>query len=115
MTGRIAGCVAALVLLAWSAAALAQEAYPTKPVRLLVPYPAGGAVDIVGRTLGDELARRWGPDRRDREPPGAGGTIRHAGGGDLGAGRLYSDTDRRGPVRSARISIPSSRMTRSTI
>jgi tripartite-type tricarboxylate transporter receptor subunit TctC len=75
MRGRIAGCVAALVLLAWSALTLAEEAYPSRPVRLLVPYPAGGAVDIVARTLGDELTRRWGQSVVIENRPGAGGTI----------------------------------------
>jgi tripartite-type tricarboxylate transporter receptor subunit TctC len=75
MIGRIAGCVAALVLLAWSGLALADEAYPSRPVRLLVPYPAGGAVDIVARTLGDELTRRWGQSVVIENRPGAGGTI----------------------------------------
>jgi tripartite-type tricarboxylate transporter receptor subunit TctC len=37
--------------------ALAQQGFPTKPVRLLIPYPPGGAVDILGRTLGDELSK----------------------------------------------------------
>src|ERR1700681_4924551 len=75
MTRRIAGCIAALALLAWSALALAEEAYPSKPVRLLVPFPAGGAVDIVARTLGDELTRRWGQSVVIENRPGAGGTI----------------------------------------
>jgi tripartite-type tricarboxylate transporter receptor subunit TctC len=75
MRGRIAGCVAALVLLAWSGFTLAEEAYPSRPVRLLVPYPAGGAVDIVARTLGDELTRRWGQSVVIENRPGAGGTI----------------------------------------
>src|SRR4030088_661939 len=75
MIGRIAGCVAALVLLAWSGLALADEAYPSRPVRLLVPFPAGGAVDIVARTLGDELTRRWGQSVVIENRPGAGGTI----------------------------------------
>jgi tripartite-type tricarboxylate transporter receptor subunit TctC len=75
MIRRIAGCVAGVALLAWSALALAEEAYPSKPVRLLVPYPAGGAVDIVGRTLGDELGKRWGQTVIIENRPGAGGTI----------------------------------------
>ncbi|MEW6333010.1 MAG: hypothetical protein AB1558_01960 [Thermodesulfobacteriota bacterium] len=41
--------------------ASAQQGFPTKPVRLLIPYAAGGAVDILGRTLGDELSKKWGP------------------------------------------------------
>src|SRR3954469_17973870 len=47
-------------LLASGVAVRAQEAFPTKQVHLFVPFPPGGAVDIVGRTIGDELTRRWG-------------------------------------------------------
>ena len=50
-------------------------AYPTKPVRILVPFPAGGAVDIVARTLGDELGKRWGQSVVIENRPGAGGTL----------------------------------------
>src|ERR1700736_3333120 len=56
-------------------AAPPQEVCPSRPVRLLVPFPAGGAVDIVARTLGDELARRWGQSVIIENRPGAGGTI----------------------------------------
>ena len=56
-------------------AALAQSAYPSKPVHIFVPYPPGGAVDIVTRTLGDELAKRWGQSVVIENRPGAGGVI----------------------------------------
>jgi tripartite-type tricarboxylate transporter receptor subunit TctC len=67
--------ISAVSLLAWSGAALTQEAFPSKPVHLFVPFPPGGAVDIVGRTLGDELTRRWGQTVIIENRPGAGGTI----------------------------------------
>src|SRR5262245_8354761 len=79
MTRPIAIFVAGLALLAWGATAVAQDAdrgtFPTKPVRLLVPFPPGGAVDIVARTLGDELTRRWGQQVVIENRPGAGGVI----------------------------------------
>jgi tripartite-type tricarboxylate transporter receptor subunit TctC len=53
----------------------AQSAYPSRPVHLFVPYPPGGAVDIVGRTLGDELSKRWGQPVVIENRPGAGGVI----------------------------------------
>ena len=56
-------------------AAFAQQGFPSKPVRLLIPYPAGGAVDILGRTLGDELSKRWGQPVIIENRTGAGGTI----------------------------------------
>ncbi len=67
--------VAGILSLALTGAALAQEAFPSRSVRLLVPYPAGGAVDIIGRTLGDELGRRWGHTVVIENRPGAGGVI----------------------------------------
>jgi tripartite-type tricarboxylate transporter receptor subunit TctC len=75
MTGRIAALAAALALLAWSGSGCAQDTYPSKPVRLLVPFPAGGAVDIVARTIGDDLAKRWGQPVVIENRPGAGGVI----------------------------------------
>jgi tripartite-type tricarboxylate transporter receptor subunit TctC len=62
-------------LLICSTSALAQQSFPTKPVRLLIPYPPGGAVDILGRTLGDELSKRWGQPVVIENRSGAGGTI----------------------------------------
>jgi tripartite-type tricarboxylate transporter receptor subunit TctC len=62
-------------LLALGAAAAAQGAFPAKAVHILVPYPPGGGVDLVARTLGDELARRWGHSVIVENRPGAGGTI----------------------------------------
>jgi tripartite-type tricarboxylate transporter receptor subunit TctC len=55
--------------------ACAQDTYPSKPVHLLVPFPPGGAVDIVARTLSDELSKRWGQAIVVENRPGAGGTI----------------------------------------
>jgi tripartite-type tricarboxylate transporter receptor subunit TctC len=51
--------VVALAALAIAGPAVAQE-YPTKPVRILVPYPPGGASDVTARILADKLSKRWG-------------------------------------------------------
>lgn len=68
--------IAALVLVfAFGTAASAQQGFPSKQVHLYIPYPAGGAVDILGRTLGDELSKRWGQPVIIENRPGAGGTI----------------------------------------
>jgi tripartite-type tricarboxylate transporter receptor subunit TctC len=64
-----------IAVLAGGAAAHAQDAYPSRPVRILVPYPAGGAVDIVSRTLGDELSKQWNQPVVVENRPGAGGVI----------------------------------------
>ena len=62
-------------LMVCGTAAFAQQSFPSKPVRLLIPYAAGGAVDILGRTLGDELSKKWGQPVIIENRTGAGGTI----------------------------------------
>ncbi len=48
----------ALLVVAGSAPAFAQ--YPTKPVRIVVPYPPGGGADTLGRPLAQKLTEKWG-------------------------------------------------------
>ncbi|MFO1284854.1 MAG: tripartite tricarboxylate transporter substrate binding protein [Burkholderiales bacterium] len=51
----------ALAAAAFSASfAAAAQDYPTKPVKILVPYPPGGASDVTARVLADKLTKRWG-------------------------------------------------------
>jgi tripartite-type tricarboxylate transporter receptor subunit TctC len=57
------------------ALASAQETFPSRPVHIFVPFPPGGAVDIVARTLGDQLSMRWGKGVVIENRPGAGGVI----------------------------------------
>src|SRR5580704_4790484 len=75
MALRIRALAALAALFFSGGAALAQGAFPSRPVHLLVPFPPGGAVDIVARTLGDELSKRWGQPIVVENRPGAGGTI----------------------------------------
>jgi len=66
--------VAGFALLALAAGATAQT-YPSKPVRIVVPYAAGGAVDIVARALGQELGKRFGQNVLIENRVGAGSNI----------------------------------------
>jgi len=51
--------LAVAALSAWPVAALSQS-YPSKPIRLIVPFPAGGGVDYIGRIVGKGLSERLG-------------------------------------------------------
>ena len=53
----------------------AAEVFPTRPIRLIVPYPAGGGTDIVGRVLGQKLHESLGQPVVIDNRGGAGGTI----------------------------------------
>jgi tripartite-type tricarboxylate transporter receptor subunit TctC len=65
-------CGVAMLL---SAAADAQDTYPSRPIKLIVPYPAGGGTDIVGRILGQRLHESVGQPIVIDNRGGAGGTL----------------------------------------
>lgn len=54
---------------------LAQGAYPSKPIRMIVPFTAGSVTDIVARTVADTMSRSMGQPIVIENKPGAGGTI----------------------------------------
>lgn len=71
---RLAASVLCVVLGLYAGDALAQG-YPTKPIRIVVPFPAGGAVDTVARTIGQKLTEAWKQQMVVENRAGAGGNI----------------------------------------
>ena len=75
MAGRFAMAAFAAVLSTMAGAALAQPAFPSKLIHIFVPYAAGGAVDVLTRTLGEAVSKQWGQPVVVENRPGAGGVI----------------------------------------
>ncbi|MDB5487680.1 MAG: hypothetical protein JWQ58_1395 [Reyranella sp.] len=70
-----AGVLAAPAVLTTSSSSWAQAAFPNKPIRIVVPYPAGGQTDGIARSYGDFLGRKLGTSVVVENKGGAGGTI----------------------------------------
>lgn len=79
MIKRLMSVFAAFALAAATTAGA--ETWPSKPVRMIVPFPAGGATDVVARLLSQKLAEVWGQSVVVENRSGAGGNI----GGDAAA------------------------------
>jgi tripartite-type tricarboxylate transporter receptor subunit TctC len=76
--GRWASRLFALAALLTSAAALAQaptQSYPNRALKFIVPYPAGGSTDIIGRMLAGRLSEAWGQPVVVENRTGASGII----------------------------------------
>ena len=58
-----------------AAGASAQSAWPTKPIRMIVPFTAGSVTDIIGRTVAESMSKGLGQTIVIENKPGAGGTI----------------------------------------
>src|SRR5207249_6779482 len=67
--------LAALTVLLPTEASRAQDAYPTRLVRIVVPYPAGGGTDTLARLLAEQLSRKWGQTAIVENIGGAAGNI----------------------------------------
>jgi tripartite-type tricarboxylate transporter receptor subunit TctC len=68
--------MAAIAAVVFAAAGVASaQPFPSKPVHILVPYPAGGGVDVLTRTLADVVSKQWGQSIVVENRPGAGGVI----------------------------------------
>ena len=71
---KLAKLAAAIVLGTCPAVSFAQ-AYPVKPIRLIVPFPPGGGVDFIGRIVGQKLAERLGQQVAIDNRSGANGIV----------------------------------------
>jgi tripartite-type tricarboxylate transporter receptor subunit TctC len=80
IAGR-ASLTLALMLSAAIAPAALGQAYPSKPIHLIVPFAPGGSSDILARAIGNELNKAWGQAVIIENVPGAGGSV----GGDKAA------------------------------
>jgi tripartite-type tricarboxylate transporter receptor subunit TctC len=72
---RMLPCGIALALIAMACGAQAQQAYPSKPVRVISPAPAGGNADAVARTIAERLSAALGQPFVVENKPGAAGNI----------------------------------------
>src|SRR6478752_7258869 len=76
MKKRVALAVlAAAIVGSYSSASLAQADYPNKPVKVIVPFPAGGTSDVMGRLIAEELSKQLKQPFIVDNKGGAGGAI----------------------------------------
>ena len=68
-------CLLAIACLIPLPALVSAQAYPAKPVRMIIPFPPGGPTDLMGRMAADRLSRAWGVQVVADNRPGAGGNI----------------------------------------
>ena len=71
----ILGIAALALATSLSCQANAAQQYPSRPIRILVPFPAGGAADTVARTIGEQLRQKLGQPVVVDNRPGAGGRL----------------------------------------
>ena len=72
---RIIGVAALGAAALWCSSLQAQQPYPSKPVRIIVPFPPGGSIDPVARMLAQKLTEGWGQQVIVDNRPGANGVI----------------------------------------
>jgi tripartite-type tricarboxylate transporter receptor subunit TctC len=68
-------CISLLAATSLPGTAVAEERYPARPVKLIVPYPPGATADLIGRTIAQNLSETTGGQFYVENLPGAGGTL----------------------------------------
>src|SRR5262249_61921611 len=76
MLSSLKRCLIAVGLVVVGSTAVSAADYPTRPVRWIVPYPAGGSTDILARIIGQYLSERLGHPVLIENRPGGGNHIR---------------------------------------
>lgn len=71
MTCRLLAAASLALVLPFAQA----QDYPSRPIRIVVPYPAGGSADLLPRIFAEKLAAKWGQPLLVENRPGAGGNI----------------------------------------
>jgi len=67
-----AAVLALMALLAWPVAA---QNYPSKPIKIVVPFPAGGTSDVLARLIGQKMTESWGQPVVVENKPGSSGNL----------------------------------------
>jgi len=65
----------AILVMAFSVTGVCAQTYPNKPIRIVVPYAAGGTSDILARQIGPKLTDAWGQPVVVENKPGANGNV----------------------------------------
>ena len=79
-----------LVALGFVSAPFAADTYPNRPIRVIVPFAAGGSADVFARAVGQKLSDAWGQQIVVDNRPGSGAD-RHGNGRRRAARRLHAD------------------------
>jgi tripartite-type tricarboxylate transporter receptor subunit TctC len=75
LLARLAAFAVACTLGVSASAQSPADKYPEKPIRIIVPYPPGGSVDVLGRVLAQRMQENWGQTVIVENRPGAGTMI----------------------------------------
>src|SRR5438034_5694577 len=70
---RALASVLALLCITAAATESSAQSYPTRPVRMIVPFGAGGPTDVIARIVAQKLSEAWGQQVYTENLPGAGG------------------------------------------